>query len=181
MLLGAGADPSVDALHNAVRYGCGEIVRKLLDAGANAAGEGSGFTPLHAACSCCSSDPEDPVSAEIVRMLLDAGADATARDEGGGTQIDSDYCRAYAGSTPLHEAAYRCNAQIARMLLAAGADAGAVSDGGNTPLHFAAARGSEEVVGLLLDLGVPQKPETRNPKSKPETRNPKPETRNPKP
>lgn len=108
-----------------------EVVRVLLDAGADAGARGFyGQTPLHMA-----ANRDDPM---VATLLLEAGADVHARE--------------WMGRTPLHEAAASTeDPAVIDLLLEAGADLQAVGShgeafvriysplGGVTPLHEAAA------------------------------------------
>ncbi len=58
-------------------------------------------------------------------------------------------------ATPLHWAAESDQAEAAELLLNHGADKTARTDGGWTPLHSAAAKGSTNVIALLLKRRVP--------------------------
>jgi ankyrin repeat protein len=73
----------VSPLHNAAAFGPPEMVRDLLDAGAQVnARDSRGLTPLHFALAS-----EYP-SVEIIRVLLRAGADVNACDTTGETPLD---------------------------------------------------------------------------------------------
>ena len=73
----------ITALHNAAAFGPVEMVRDLLEAGADVqARDGRGLTPLSFALAT-----EYP-SPEILRTLLRAGADVNARDNTGETPLD---------------------------------------------------------------------------------------------
>ncbi len=72
---------TVQALHSAAAGSHCEIVKLLLERGADpAATQGGGYTPLHSAAQ---NGDEDSVEA-----LLDAGADPTAQDDEGKTPRD---------------------------------------------------------------------------------------------
>jgi len=58
-------------------------------------------------------------------------------------------------ATPLHWAAEADQAEAAELLLNHGADKSARTDGGWTPLHSAAAKGSTNVIALLLKRRAP--------------------------
>lgn len=89
LLLAQGADPNqaarngtrVAPLHSAVAGGNAEIVRDLLEHGAEVVGrQEGGFTPLHTAAG--------EGREEMVLLLLARGADAVAAADSGKTPID---------------------------------------------------------------------------------------------
>lgn len=153
VLLEAGADlhgqendQHHTPLHNAAENGTAEVVRTLLEAGADpntwAMGLGIdwgwGWTPLHLAARS-NRDP-DAVSA-----LIEAGADLDARS---GTRYRE-------GNSPLHYAGQNPNPAVTAVLLDAGADVNARSRTGRTPLHEAAAHASDPgVIELLVEAGA---------------------------
>ena len=145
--LGAGDDMhGPTALHSAARSGNVEVVRALLQAGADpnawqmsfATDYGWGWTPLHLAAGS-NADPD------VVRALIEAGAD-----------IDAPSGESYRqGNSPLHYAAENPNPAVATVLLDAGADVNARSARGRTPLHMAAAGASDPaVIELLVEAGA---------------------------
>lgn len=152
LLLEAGADVRVSAglytpLQQAAQSGTVEVVRTMLEAGADANAWATGFnvdygwnwTALHLASQ---SNP-DP---EVVAALLEAGADLGALGGAGH--------RAPAYS-PLHYAGANPNPAVAAALLDAGADVNALSPSGRAPLHEAAANASNPaVVELLVASGA---------------------------
>ncbi|CAK9050984.1 unnamed protein product [Durusdinium trenchii] len=116
------------AIHVAAQGGHLEVVRLLLEAGANKdAASQVGFTALHLATYSG--------QLEVVRELLFVGAqkDAVALD----------------GSTALHWACENGRVEVVRELLAAGADKHAATHRGLTPLKLAAVMGHLEVIQLL--------------------------------
>lgn len=121
------------ALHLAVRNQHLDVVRGLLDCGANASAIGRyGTHPLHSACHHDSTP--------IPLALLASGALADVVDD--------------EGHTPLHYAAQIGSRTLCQLLIVAGANVGAASKTGRTPFHVACACGHASVVGFLLDCGV---------------------------
>jgi ankyrin repeat protein len=121
-------------LHAAVAVGHEEMVRLLLEKGAdvNAKGEDpAGQTPLHIAAQNGNE--------RVVRILLDRGANIAAK---------------YAnGETALHRAAATGKENMVLLLLDRGVDIVAESDIGDTPLSRAAVFGHKGAVELLLKKG----------------------------
>ena len=140
-LLASGADVNaaqgdgMTGLHWAARLGATEIVRLLLDAGADRGmttrlGD---HTPLHVA-----SRAGQP---STVSVLLDAGADPNARTT--------------TGATPLHFAATAGNVDTLTTLIDHGADPSAREPvWGQTPLMFAAAADRGHALAVLLARGA---------------------------
>ncbi|MFD0982825.1 ankyrin repeat domain-containing protein [Tropicimonas aquimaris] len=124
------------ALHRAAASDSAEVVRLLLDAGADIMVlDDLGNTPLHDAAS-------RSASVEVIRELIEAGADIHATNE--------------AGWTPLHRAAFGKNEpEILQVLLDAGCDPNALDEGGFTPLHEAAGRkNSAPLIVALVKAGA---------------------------
>ena len=91
--------------HEAADHGTAELVRLLLEHGANASAEDNRRrAPLH----------EAAYDVEVVRMLLEYGANVHAED--------------YLGRTPLHVAAQHGSIGAVRMLFEHGADVNARSN-----------------------------------------------------
>jgi ankyrin repeat protein len=142
-LLASGADanektPFGSPLNIAVSDGQPEIVTVLLDAGANIESAGPGGRhPLHSAAARGRS--------AVAELLIARGAKVDALDESARTPlIFAAQVSAMVDST-----------ETVRILLKAAADP-RKEDGSYhmSALHFAAAKGSVSVVGLLLDAGV---------------------------
>ncbi len=120
-------------LHGAARDGRVEIVRMLIDAGANVNVQTNyGKTPLHWAAW--------NGRVEVVRMLIGAGADVNLKDND--------------GWTPLHVAAGYGRVEIARMLIDAKADLNVQDNSEQTPLHRAADNGRVDIARMLIAAGA---------------------------
>ena len=120
-------------LHAASQEGHDDIVRLLLDHGADAnRSDNDGWSSLHAA----SQEGHDTV----VRLLLDHGADVKRSDND--------------GWSPLHAASQGGHDTIVRLLLERGAAADHPDRDGWTPLHAASQEGHDHLVQLLLDHGA---------------------------
>lgn len=137
------------ALHNAARHGNGELIRLLVDAGANVNARNEyENTPLHVATKWGwhpeSAKPESSTrnNAEVVEILIAAGSDVHAQD--------------FAGDTPLHGAAMAKDPGVIQALIDGGADISAKSDRpwSKTPLSTAAMHGEPEIVFALVHLGA---------------------------
>ena len=100
-LLSKGANPNLGdgGLSRAVFQGNGEIVKALLEAGAEVKGSGGPEPILVLACFSYDADPQ------IVKMLLERSADPAAKSQ--------------QGKTPLELARERGHEEIARMLVQA--------------------------------------------------------------
>ena len=125
----------LDAPTVAVRYGDGEIVKALLENGADAnAITACGHSVLYIAV--------DSGRADMVKLLLEKGADPT---------VITTFCR-----TLLHTAAERRgHDDILKLLLESELDPNArEQDRSWAPIHIAAGAGSEGMVRLLLDKGA---------------------------
>jgi ankyrin repeat protein len=112
-------------LHLAIYSNFSEIVRMLIDAGANLnVQDKHGDTPLHVAIM-----KNNPI---IVQMLIDAGADLNMQD--------------IWNRTPLHWAVYYGKVEIVRMLIDAGARKDILDYRGRLPYDLA---DTEELKNLL--------------------------------
>lgn len=136
LLLQHGAQDAVytngsSTLHVACRLGYTDVVRKLLEAGADINSQAYCLSPLMIASSHGHRG--------ILELLLRAGADVNSRDE--------------EGSTALCKACYNGQVEIARELLNSGAQAH-WDDSLYLALHLAAYSGSEATIRLLLQHGV---------------------------
>jgi ankyrin repeat protein len=121
-------------LHTAAAKGFADMVKVLLDAGANVEAEGMGKArPLHIAAR--------RNEAAIVGLLLAHGAKVDPRDS--------------EGMTPLLIAALSGSVDVALLLLDAGADPTAADTHWHaTPLEYAALTGHKAVVTALLGKGL---------------------------
>ena len=120
-------------LHLAAKRGYKEVVRLLLDRGAEPNRRSySGGTPLKWAAWYGHKD--------VVQLLMERGATPKIADCG--------------GHTPLHYAAQDGRKHIVKLLLDEAADPNAQDNLGLTSLHVAAFMGHKEVVQILLDWGA---------------------------
>lgn len=119
-------------LHHAAESGNGELVRFLVEHGAQTnVADSEGQTPLLVASRHADTT--------VVETLLSHGAAANAADK--------------EGRTALHHAADRQDVSMVETLLSHGADADRKSREGRTPTSIATANGSEEIVRLLTNRG----------------------------
>ena len=128
-------DCAGDVVLEASRRGIADVVRALMDAGADvneASTEWPYGTPLYRAAR--------EGHEAVVKALIEAGADVNKADDDGKTPL---YCAASNG----HEA-------VVRALIDAGADVNKAEYEGKTPLLVAASDGHEAVVRVLIDSGA---------------------------
>jgi ankyrin repeat protein len=127
-------DPAETPLRMASRRGYTDIMRLLIDSGAdvNWASPDDGATALHFACFYG--------QAAAVAILNDAGAKLNSRSRD--------------GSTPLHVAAQEGHLEAVRAILAAGALVNELNSGRFTPLHSAAQHGHAGIVRALIEAGA---------------------------
>ena len=153
------------ALYCASENGHTEVVRLLVDAGADCDQAHRCHAPLHIAAW--------QGHVEVVRLLLAAGASCDLALAGNRTALllaarqghvevvrllleaGSSLKQDRGGFTPLHFAAMKGHTQVVRLLLEGRADCDR-ADGqqGISPLHFAAMNGHVEVAHLLLEAGA---------------------------
>ena len=135
--MGAENNKGQHPLHVAIERGHMDVVKVLLDAGADSearVGVADAFPILSFAVM--------QGYVNIVKLLLDRGAKVNERDGGGWTALH-------------HAARLTRGAKVAELLLDAGADVGCTNGGdGKGALHIAAQAGNEGVVKLLLERGA---------------------------
>jgi ankyrin repeat protein len=130
------------SLHLAAFFGHAEIVKYLLEMGADAntvANNRMKVMPLHSAVA--------HNQLEISEILIVHGAEVNAKQEG--------------GFVPLHAAAQSGNLEMARLLLKHGAEVNVKSNDGRTPLALTKEEGPEagrredreRVAGFLIEKG----------------------------
>ena len=119
-------------LHEAVRAGSVEMVRLLLDYGANINARFNGLTALHEAVL-----NNSPAIVQLLLLRL-AGVDVCTD-----TRL-----------TPLHHAAMRGYVLVAQGLLLYGANVDSRDCEGRTALHWAALKGYRAIVQLLLQYNA---------------------------
>jgi len=160
-------DQAVDMVDGSAR-GCADLVRKLLDDGADPNAKGRhGGVPLVEAVYW--NQPE------ILRLLLERGADVNQKSSSGWTPLIAAAFRnrhasielllrrgadvnlsSIDGRTALNCAVFRQNAVVAKELLKLGADPNAKDGYGKTILAIAEATGDVKLVRLLKNAGARQ-------------------------
>ena len=155
-----GSNGKEEALQAAAFYGHVQIVRLLLEHGANPNHHlpTDGSTPLHAACMQFTGPAGDRYTA-IRKMLLEHGADVNAPNAHGSTPLfyavgrptpilrflldnGADIgARDHLGATCIHRAVVWCggDTDAVQFLIANGADLSSKDSGGRTTLHYLAA------------------------------------------
>ncbi|MCG8340467.1 MAG: ankyrin repeat domain-containing protein [Cytophagales bacterium] len=124
-------DNGATPLHWAAFNGHLEVVRLLIDKGADKEAKHIGQTSLHWAVI--------RNHLEVVRLLIDKGANIEAK---------------YEGWTPLHWAAANNRLKAVILLIDKGANIDAQNERLWTPLHLAVINGHQEVVNLLVEKGA---------------------------
>ena len=159
-------------LHDAIEEGDADLVRALVEAGADINKEGfMSATPLH--------DAIEKGNAEIVQILVDAGADINKGGHMGTTPLglaiekgDDEIVKILLGAagnvtpepavseqdasgrTPLHIAVEDGDTELVQTLIASGANVNATDPSEQTPLHIAVQNGDAELVRILAEAGA---------------------------
>jgi ankyrin repeat protein len=145
-------DPSVRALHEAVRAGDVETVTRLLAAEPLLASarfrgrRGGSGTALHFVTDWPGYFPRGP---EIVALLIAAGADPNVRTTGRDSELPGP-----GSETPLHYAASSDDVDVALALIDGGADLETPDGSIGTPLDNAVGYGCWHVARLLVARGA---------------------------
>jgi len=122
-------EASPDQLYDAVQEGQLDIVKQIIEGGADINAEGkAGHPPLNHAAACGHKT--------IAEYLISKGADIEGKD--------SD------GYTSLHTAAFWASEEVAEILLAKGADVNAQNKSIITPLHSAAGAWDPRDKGMIF-------------------------------
>lgn len=121
------------ALHYATAWGDPEVVKLLLDAGADREAKTiTGESPLHWAARWG--------KLKCVEILAAQGADINIRDNN--------------GMTPLHKAASKGQVEVVKYFLDQGMDVNIQDDEGESPLWWAASFGKRDAANFLLQKGA---------------------------
>ncbi|KAH3996839.1 hypothetical protein HBI38_155770 [Parastagonospora nodorum] len=165
-LLECHADARNQSLHSAVQRSFFDMVKPLLDAGADAnRQDADGDLPIHLLSA--NSDTF------MVKTLLEAGTEINHCGYKGRTPLHVACANTgatvvkillqnkadpnpsnYIGKSPLGVACWRGNEVITQMLLDAGADLNHLDDESNSALHYACRAGHEAIAKLLLEGGI---------------------------
>lgn len=157
--------PKPDVLYAASRRGATELIRLLLENGADANAQGRYDFPLHVASR--------HGHIETVQLLLENGADVNAETGHSGTALTAASrgghfeivqlllnngaefkATSEIAGTALHAASSRGHVKIVQLLLSKGADANVLDAISEIPLCAASRNGNIEIVQLLLNNGA---------------------------
>lgn len=167
-------------LHKPARYGDENMVKFLLNAGADVRERFQGALPLHLATQGdILSDWKQSRLTIVTELLLKDAATVNERDDDGRTPLLCailESCRygpvcetgidlliqsgadvnlqALGGETPLHVAGMLNWSNVVKLLLKAGADIEARDNHGRTPLHWACTEQARETPKILLECGA---------------------------
>ena len=133
---GADADSIHEAFDSAAMRGHSEAMRLLLKRGTDVKKSG----PQALLSAAGSTKASETAMVETVSLLLDLGIDVNTRDD--------------KGSTTLHRAAYDGFPAVVKTLLDRGADINARDKEGSTALWWASGIGRRDAVIVLLDKGA---------------------------
>ena len=163
-------------LHTASIFGCVDIIRWLLNRGADAISQkGDRWTPLNLAAHI--------MHPEAVQVLLEYGADSDINSQNDedvtplfkalfypGTSLEVNVVvdivrqllkhganpniRDRSQSTPLHRASSKGWVEVARLLLSFGANVDEKDEEGRTPFHVTSSKGHHQTTNLLLEHGA---------------------------
>ncbi|MFH1643757.1 MAG: ankyrin repeat domain-containing protein [bacterium] len=134
-------DNNYTPLHKAAFGGNIDVVKLLIDSGANIHAETyDGKTPLWEAVL--------NNNYEIANYLIEKGADVNAQGNPEGRHFDMFELNSL--STPLHIASINGYLDIAQLLIKNGATINIKNRYGNTPLHYAAQNGKFDIAKLLI-------------------------------
>ena len=158
---------NLTALHCAAKEGHPDVVRVLIDAGADIDTKNNGRSPLH-----CASDSG---ALEVVKTLVEAGAGVNVTDGNEGRtclslaasnghtetvrylvglpEVDVNHRDMY-NCTALDCAVKEAHADVVQVLIDAGADIASNNNDGDSPLHRASTSGALEVVKVLVRAGA---------------------------
>jgi ankyrin repeat protein len=148
--LGTQSSTLIEALNRAVSKGYLEIVKVLLENGADVNGRvKSGDAPLHYAV--------ENLHPEVIKYLLEKGADVNAQDEFGITplhqaiDVEAEYAKhLYDNGDPYSSPTIL----VSNLLIEAGADVNTKTKKGETPLRWALDQWHKPAEALLLEYGA---------------------------
>ena len=130
-----GAAGSISPLYLAILLGYSEVAKLLIDSGADAKMDFTGWNLMHVAADGLGNEA-------IVELLIKNGLDVNAKTK-------------FYGITPLHFAARKGNIEATKALIKNGADVNAKHPNyGDTPLHVAVKNQHKDVVKLLISSGA---------------------------